>query len=56
MLKVVPTAAKSDVRYQLYEKGGMPWSQIGGTQYHAKLGLQTKVVQSKGWLSAIIGI
>ena len=44
----------------------MPWSKTGATHYPAKLGLaekgsaikglEKKVVQSKGWLSAIVGI
>ncbi len=32
--------------------GRIPWSQIGATHYH----VQTKVVQSKGWLCAIVRI
>ena len=31
----------------------MPWPQTGATHNHAQLGLPAKVVQSKGWLSAI---
>ncbi len=34
----------------------MTWLKTGATQYHAQLGPQTKVKQSKGWLSAKIGI
>ncbi len=34
----------------------MPWSETGTIQYHAQLRLQTKVLQSKGWLSATVGV
>ncbi len=33
----------------------MPLPKIGASQYNAQCGLPDKVVQSKGWLSGMIG-
>ena len=33
--------------------GEMPWTKTGATINHAELGFQTKVFQSKGWLSVM---
>ncbi len=35
---------------------GMLWPKIGATHYLAHLGIYTKVMQEKSWLSAVVGI
>ncbi len=38
------------------EKGGLLYPKTGVTHYRAQLRIKDKVVQSKSWLSAIVGI
>ena len=48
-IKLVPTGAMC--KAEIVEVGKMSLAKIGATYYHAQLDSQTKVLQTKSWLS-----